>query len=47
LEISPPRGPSLLVPFTQEAVPLIDIAAARMVVVPPEETEAREEEEER
>jgi 16S rRNA processing protein RimM len=46
LEIAPRRGPSLLVPFTKEAVPLIDIAAARVVIVPPDETEAPEEEDE-
>jgi 16S rRNA processing protein RimM len=46
LEIAPRGGPSLLVPFTKEAVPLIDIAAARVVIVPPDETEAPEEEDE-
>ena len=44
LEIAPRRGPTLLVPFTKEAVPEIDIAARRVVVVPPPETEARADE---
>lgn len=39
LEIAPPRGPSLLVPFTKEAVPEIDLAGRRMIVVPPPEAE--------
>ena len=46
LEIAPPRGPTFLLPFTKEAVPAIDVTAARLTVVPPDETEAREEEEE-
>jgi 16S rRNA processing protein RimM len=44
IEIAPRRGPTLLVPFTKEAVPEIDIAARRVVVVPPPETEARADE---
>lgn len=44
LDIAPPRGPSLLVPFTKEAVPVVDIAAGRITVIPPPETEAKEEE---
>ena len=44
LDIAPPRGPSLLVPFTKEAVPTIDLAAGRLIVSPPAETEAKEEE---
>lgn len=35
VEIAPPRGPTILVPFTQSAVPEIDLAARRVVVVPP------------
>ncbi len=34
LEVTPARGPSLLVPFTTAAVPAVDIAARRLVVVP-------------
>jgi 16S rRNA processing protein RimM len=41
LEIEPPQGETLLVPFTQAAVPLIDIEAGRVVVALPEEIEAR------
>ena len=37
VEIQPPDGPSTLVPFTQEHVPVIDIEAGRMVVAAPEE----------
>lgn len=47
LDIVPPgggRGGSLLVLFTKEAVPEVDIAAGRIVVEPPPETEARGEE---
>jgi 16S rRNA processing protein RimM len=35
LEIAPPRGASLLVPFTKAVVPTIDLAAGRLVVDPP------------
>ena len=35
LEIAPAQGPSILVPFTEAAVPDIDIAAGRVVAVPP------------
>lgn len=36
-------GPSLLVAFSDDTVPDIDIAAGRLVLVPPEEIEASEE----
>ena len=39
------RGPgteTLLVPFTREAVPVVDVAAGRIVIRPPGEIEARE-----
>lgn len=39
LEIAPRRGPSLLVPFTRQAVPSIDIGAGRLVAVPPSDAE--------
>jgi 16S rRNA processing protein RimM len=39
IEIKPEGGATLMVPFTQTAVPQIDIASGRMVVVPPAETE--------
>jgi 16S rRNA processing protein RimM len=35
LEIVPERGESILVPFTDAAVPEVDIAGGRVVVVPP------------
>lgn len=38
LDIAPPRGPALLVPFTKQAVPQIDVANSRIVVAPPAET---------
>jgi 16S rRNA processing protein RimM len=39
IEIKPENGETLLVPFTDAAVPEIDIAAGRMVVVPMSTTE--------
>ena len=36
LEIERPDGKTVLVPFTEAAVPLVDIAAGRLVVDPPE-----------
>jgi 16S rRNA processing protein RimM len=39
LEIASAQGLSLLVPFTKEHVPDIDVAAGRLVVVPPIEVE--------
>ena len=35
IEIAPPDGDSIMVPFTTQAVPRIEIAARRIVVVPP------------
>lgn len=41
LEIDPAGGgESVLLPFTREAVPVVDVAAGRLVVAPPEETVA-------
>ena len=37
VEIQPPDGPSILVPFTRERVPAIDIEAGRMVVTAAED----------
>jgi 16S rRNA processing protein RimM len=42
LEISQPERPPLLVPFTCEAVPEIDIAAGRLTVRPPLERDFAE-----
>jgi 16S rRNA processing protein RimM len=39
LEIVPSRGPSLLVPFTKVATPVIDLPGRRIVVSPPSEVE--------
>jgi 16S rRNA processing protein RimM len=47
LEIAPPGArkgsAALLLPFTKECVPDIDIAGGRLVVVPPQEIEAKAE----
>jgi 16S rRNA processing protein RimM len=42
VEIAPERGPPLLVPFTREAVPIVDVAGGRLVVSPPAEVGAEE-----
>ncbi len=44
LEIAPAAGEPLLVPFTRETVPTIDIAAGRIVVIPLPESEDDEDE---
>ena len=41
LEIAPPQGPTLLVPFTRAGVPEIDLAAGRVMVDPPAEARRR------
>ncbi len=44
IEVAPAEGGEpLLLPFTQDVVPEIDIKARRIVVVPPAEIEAKEE----
>lgn len=43
LEIAPPDGVSLLIPFTNATVPDIDIAGGRLTIVPPAEIEIQEE----
>jgi 16S rRNA processing protein RimM len=43
LEIAPPRGETLLLPFTAAVAPQIDIASGRIVLVPPAEVEAEAE----
>jgi len=43
LEIAPARGETLLLPFTAEVAPEIDIAGRRIVLVPPAEIEADDE----
>ncbi len=39
IEIKPPAGEPLLMPFTDATVPEIDLSARRIVVVPPTESE--------
>ncbi len=39
LEIQPPAGTTILLPFTDAVVPTVDLKARRVVVVPPEEKE--------
>ncbi len=42
LEIERPAANPLVVPFTKEAVPLIDVSAGHLTVIPPDEIEMRE-----
>lgn len=42
LEIAPPEGETLLLPFTRAVAPVVDIKGGRVVVAPPAEVEARE-----
>lgn len=44
LEIAPPHGATILIPFTKAAVPDIDLSSGRLVVAPPEEVDLTEEE---
>jgi 16S rRNA processing protein RimM len=37
LEIQPKDGATMLLPFTQAAVPAVDLAARRVVIQPPED----------
>jgi len=37
-----PRGETVIVPFTREAVPLVDVAGGRLVVDPPQEDSSDE-----
>ena len=39
IEIAPPTGPTLLLPFTDAVVPAVDLAAGHVVIVPPAEIE--------
>src|SRR5436309_2245421 len=43
IEIAPPSGPTMLLPFTNAVVPVVDIAAGRVVIELPGETEGDEE----
>ncbi len=42
LEVQPSEGKSLLLPFTRQVVPLVDLKGGRVVVEPPEEVETGE-----
>lgn len=44
LEIQGPEGPSILLPFTREVVPEVDLAAGRLRALPPAEIVAKPEE---
>jgi 16S rRNA processing protein RimM len=46
IEIVPPTGQTLLVPFTDSAVPEVDLAGGRIVVVPPKFSDDADEEDE-
>ncbi|PLX38527.1 MAG: 16S rRNA processing protein RimM [Hyphomicrobiales bacterium] len=46
VEISPPQGPSVYLPFTRDVVPDIDLANGRAVVRPPEGTFGGEDDDE-
>ena len=37
IEIAPPHGPTMLLPFTNAVVPTVDLAAGRVVIVLPDE----------
>ena len=39
IEIAPPQGPTLLLPFTNAVVPSVDLAGGRVVIELPEEIE--------
>jgi 16S rRNA processing protein RimM len=39
IEVAPPRGKTMLIPFNDDAVPEVDVAGGRMVVEPPVEVE--------
>ncbi len=39
IEIAPPKGASLLLPFTNAVVPTVDLAGGRVVIELPQEIE--------
>ena len=39
IEIAPPQGPTLLLPFSNEVVPTVDLAGGHVVIVMPQEIE--------
>src|SRR5580698_5546329 len=42
IEIAPPHGATLLLPFTNAVVPTVDLAGGRVVIVLPEEVEGED-----
>ena len=42
IEIAPPQGATMLLPFTNAVVPTVDLAGGRVVIEPPEETDGDE-----
>jgi len=42
IEIAPPHGPTLLLPFTNAVVPTVDLAGGRVVIEMPDEIEGDE-----
>ena len=39
IEIAPPHGPTMLLPFTNAVVPTVDLAGGRVVIELPQEIE--------
>ena len=42
IEIAPPKGATMLLPFTNAVVPTVDIKGGRVVIKPPQEIEGEE-----
>src|ERR1700754_1087349 len=42
IEIAPPKGATLLLPFTNAVVPTVDVKGGRVVIEPPQEIEGEE-----
>jgi 16S rRNA processing protein RimM len=42
IEIAPPRGPTMLLPFTNAVVPTVDLTSGRVVIEVPEEIDGDE-----
>jgi 16S rRNA processing protein RimM len=45
IEIAPPHGPTLLLPFTNAVVPTVDLAAGRVVIELPQEIQGDQDDE--
>ncbi len=45
IEIAPPKGSTLLLPFTNAVVPEVDIKGGRVMIAPPQEIEGEDESE--